>query len=102
APAAQRPLAPGWDTGVRAHAKTESNGCFSRQVEMAHVVLADSSYGMSLQAKVSLVEEGTGVELNVTKSCNIVSKIPMVTFEDTDATYKAGFPYTGKVTGLAV
>ncbi|XP_065433707.1 alpha-2-macroglobulin-like protein 1 isoform X2 [Chrysemys picta bellii] len=52
---------------------------------------------MSLQAKASLVEEETGVELNVTKSCNIMSEIATVTFEDADATYKAGMPYTGKM-----
>ncbi|XP_065433527.1 alpha-2-macroglobulin-like protein 1 isoform X1 [Chrysemys picta bellii] len=77
--------------------QTKRNGCFSREVEMARVVPTDSGYGMSLQAKVSLVEEGTGVELNATKSCKIVSKIPIVTFEDDDDTYKAGIPYTGKM-----
>ncbi|XP_034611582.1 alpha-2-macroglobulin-like protein 1 isoform X2 [Trachemys scripta elegans] len=77
--------------------QTDSNGCFSREVEMARLVRTDSGYGMILQAKASLMEEGTGVELNATKYCNIVSKIPIVTFEDADATYKAGIPYTGKV-----
>ncbi|XP_039359982.1 alpha-2-macroglobulin-like protein 1 [Mauremys reevesii] len=76
--------------------QTDSNGCFSREVEMARLVPTDSGYGMILQAKASLVEEGTGVQFNTTKHCNIVSKIPMVTFEDADATYKAGIPYTGK------
>uniref|UniRef100_A0A674JLE1 Alpha-2-macroglobulin bait region domain-containing protein n=1 Tax=Terrapene triunguis TaxID=2587831 RepID=A0A674JLE1_9SAUR len=59
--------------------------------------LTYSGYDMSLQAKASLVEEGTGVELNVTKSCDIMSEIATVTFEDADDTYKAGFPYTGKM-----
>ncbi|XP_065278919.1 alpha-2-macroglobulin-like protein 1 [Emys orbicularis] len=77
--------------------QTKSNGCFSRKVEMARVVPTDSGYGMSLQAKASLVEEGTGVELSGTKSCKIVSKIPIVTFEDADDIYKAGIPYTGKM-----
>ncbi|XP_065278920.1 alpha-2-macroglobulin-like protein 1 [Emys orbicularis] len=77
--------------------QTKSNGCFSREVEMARLVPTDSGYGMSLQAKASLVEEGTGVEINATKSCKVVSKIPIVTFEDDDDTYKAGIPYTGKM-----
>ncbi|KAH1174279.1 hypothetical protein KIL84_002423, partial [Mauremys mutica] len=77
--------------------QTDSNGCFSREVEMARLVPTDSGYGMILQAKASLVEDGTGVQFNTTKHCNIMSKIPMVTFEDTDATYKAGIPYTGKM-----
>ncbi|XP_067397069.1 alpha-2-macroglobulin-like protein 1 [Emydura macquarii macquarii] len=52
---------------------------------------------MSLQAKASLVEEGTGVELHGTKSCTIVSEIATVTFELTDTTYKTGIPYTGEM-----
>ncbi|XP_065433705.1 alpha-2-macroglobulin-like protein 1 [Chrysemys picta bellii] len=77
--------------------QTKRNGCFSREVGTDPLKLSHSGYRMSLQAKVSLVEEGTGVELNVTKSCDIMSEIPMVTFEDADATYKAGMPYTGKM-----
>ncbi|XP_039359981.1 alpha-2-macroglobulin-like protein 1 [Mauremys reevesii] len=80
--------------------QTDSNGCFSREVGTAPFNLTYSGYEMSLQAKASLVEDGTGVELNVTKSCDIVSEIATVTFEDADETYKAGIPYTGKVTGL--
>ncbi|KAM9112839.1 alpha-2-macroglobulin-like protein 1 [Pangshura tecta] len=97
APAAQRPLVQCWGTSVRADPKTDSNGCFSREVGMAHLVPTDSGYGMILQAKASLVEDGTGVQFSTTKHCNIMSKIPMVTFEDADATYKAGIPYTGKM-----
>ncbi|XP_026517885.2 alpha-2-macroglobulin-like protein 1, partial [Terrapene carolina triunguis] len=97
APAAQRPLVLCWGTGVRADSKTKRNGCFSRKVGTDPLKLSHSGYRMSLQAKASLVEEGTGVELNVTKSCNVVSEIPMVTFEDSDATYKTGMPYTGKM-----
>nr|XP_042703256.1 alpha-2-macroglobulin-like protein 1 [Chrysemys picta bellii] len=82
--------------------KTDTNGCFSREVNIPRLLPTNSGYGMSFQAKASLKEEGTGVELNATKSCKIVSKIPIVTFEDADETYKAGIPYTGKVTGLPV
>ncbi|KAM9112850.1 alpha-2-macroglobulin-like protein 1 [Pangshura tecta] len=41
--------------------------------------------------------EEYGLELNVTKSCDIVSEIATVTFEDAGKTYKAGIPYTGKM-----
>ncbi|CAM5128263.1 unnamed protein product, partial [Natator depressus] len=81
---------------------TESNGCFSREVGTAPFNLTHSGYKRSLQAKASLMEEGTGVELNTTKHCDIMSEIATVTFEDADTTYKAGIPYTGKVTGLPV
>ncbi|XP_065433533.1 alpha-2-macroglobulin-like protein 1 isoform X2 [Chrysemys picta bellii] len=77
--------------------KTDTNGCFSREVNIPRLLPTNSGYGMSFQAKASLKEEGTGVELNATKSCKIVSKIPIVTFEDADETYKAGIPYTGKM-----
>ncbi|XP_039360054.1 alpha-2-macroglobulin-like protein 1 isoform X1 [Mauremys reevesii] len=77
--------------------QTDSNGCFSREVGTAPFNLTHSGYKLSLQAKASLVEEGTGVELNATKSCDIVSEIATVTFEDADETYKAGIPYTGKM-----
>ncbi|XP_044855790.1 alpha-2-macroglobulin-like protein 1 isoform X2 [Mauremys mutica] len=77
--------------------QTDSNGCFSREVVVAPVNLTHYGYKLSLQAQASLVEDGTGVELNVTKSCDIVSEIATVTFEDADETYKAGIPYTGKM-----
>ncbi|XP_074796491.1 alpha-2-macroglobulin-like protein 1 [Natator depressus] len=77
--------------------QTESNGCFSREVGTAPFNLTHYGYKRSLQAKASLMEEGTGVELNATKRCDIVSEIATVTFEDADATYKAGIPYTGKM-----
>ncbi|CAM4633154.1 unnamed protein product [Lepidochelys kempii] len=77
--------------------QTESNGCFSREVETAPFNLTHSGYKRSLQAKASLMEEGTGVELNATKSCKITSEIATVTFDDADTTYKAGIPYTGKM-----
>ncbi|XP_067412400.1 alpha-2-macroglobulin-like protein 1 [Emydura macquarii macquarii] len=75
--------------------QTERNGCFSREVGTAPFNLYHSGYMMCLQA--SLVEEGTGVELNGTKSCTIVPEILTVTFEEADAIYKTGIPYTGKM-----
>ncbi|XP_067398974.1 alpha-2-macroglobulin-like protein 1, partial [Emydura macquarii macquarii] len=77
--------------------QTERNGCFSREVGTAPFNLTRSGYGMSLQAKASLVEEGTGVELHGTKSCTIVSEIATVTFEEADDIYKAGISYTGEM-----
>nr|XP_023969001.1 alpha-2-macroglobulin-like protein 1 [Chrysemys picta bellii] len=77
--------------------QTDSNGCFSREVVITPINLTHSHYKLSLQAKASLMEEGTGVELHMTKSCDIMSEIATVTFEDADATYKAGIPYTGKM-----
>ncbi|XP_075774773.1 alpha-2-macroglobulin-like protein 1 isoform X2 [Pelodiscus sinensis] len=78
---------------------TESDGCLSWEVGTAPFHLTRSDYQMNLEAMASLVEEGTGVVINATRSCdiNIVSEIATVTFEEADAAYKAGIPYTGKM-----
>ncbi|XP_067397053.1 alpha-2-macroglobulin-like protein 1 [Emydura macquarii macquarii] len=77
--------------------QTERNGCFSKEVGTAPFNLTRSGYMMSLQAEASLVEEGTGMELNGTKSCTIVSEIATMSFEEADTRYKTGIPYTGKM-----
>nr|XP_025040751.1 alpha-2-macroglobulin-like protein 1 [Pelodiscus sinensis] len=78
---------------------TESDGCLSWEVGTAPFHLTRSDYQMNLEAMASLVEEGTGVVINATRSCliNIVSEIATVTFEEADAAYRAGIPYTGKM-----
>uniref|UniRef100_K7F708 Alpha-2-macroglobulin bait region domain-containing protein n=1 Tax=Pelodiscus sinensis TaxID=13735 RepID=K7F708_PELSI len=79
--------------------QTESDGCLSWEVGTAPFHLTRSDYQMNLEAMASLVEEGTGVVINATRSCliNIVSEIATVTFEEADAAYRAGIPYTGKM-----
>ncbi|KYO44382.1 hypothetical protein Y1Q_0012141 [Alligator mississippiensis] len=76
--------------------QTEKNGCFSLKLGTAPFSLTYSGYQMSLEAKASLQEDGTGVEHNATKSCKIVSDVATLTFEDADTFYKPGIPYTGK------
>ncbi|XP_014459063.1 alpha-2-macroglobulin-like protein 1 [Alligator mississippiensis] len=77
--------------------QTEKNGCFSLKLGTAPFSLTYSGYQMSLEAKASLQEDGTGVEHNATKSCKIVSDVATLTFEDADTFYKPGIPYTGKM-----
>ncbi|XP_014383251.2 alpha-2-macroglobulin-like protein 1, partial [Alligator sinensis] len=76
---------------------TKKNGCFNKKVSMSHFNLTSSGYRTNLQATASLTEEGTGVERNVTKSCEIVPDIASVTFEDADTSYKPGIPFVGKM-----
>ncbi|XP_075774804.1 alpha-2-macroglobulin-like protein 1 isoform X3 [Pelodiscus sinensis] len=79
--------------------QTESDGCLSWEVGTASFNLTRSGYQMNLEAMASLEEEWTGVVINATRSCliNIVSEIATVTFEEADAAYRAGIPYTGKM-----
>ncbi|XP_075774770.1 alpha-2-macroglobulin-like protein 1 isoform X1 [Pelodiscus sinensis] len=79
--------------------QTESDGCLSWEVGTPPFHLTRSGYRMNLEAMASLMEEGTGVVINATRSChiNIVSEIATVTFEEADAAYRAGIPYTGKM-----
>ncbi|XP_042688696.1 alpha-2-macroglobulin-like protein 1 [Centrocercus urophasianus] len=75
--------------------QTEKNGCFSTEVLMSSFNLSNYRLRKEFQVKASLVEEGTGVEMNNTKTCKVLEKIFTVTFENTDDFYKRGLPYTG-------
>ncbi|XP_040548002.1 alpha-2-macroglobulin-like protein 1 [Gallus gallus] len=75
--------------------QTKKNGCFSTEVSMSSFNLSNYNLRKEFQVKASLVEEGTGLEMNNTKTCRILEKIFTVTFENTDDFYKRGLPYTG-------
>ncbi|XP_075631402.1 alpha-2-macroglobulin-like protein 1 isoform X1 [Balearica regulorum gibbericeps] len=75
--------------------QTEKNGCFSTEVLLSAFNLTSSMYQKQFQVQASLVEDGTGLELKNTKSCQILPEILTVTFENTDDFYKPGIPYTG-------
>uniref|UniRef100_A0A803Y3U2 Alpha-2-macroglobulin like 1 n=1 Tax=Meleagris gallopavo TaxID=9103 RepID=A0A803Y3U2_MELGA len=75
--------------------QTEKNGCFSTEVSMSSFNMSNYRLRKEFQVKASLVEEGTGVEMNNTKTCKILENILTVTFENTDDFYKRGLPYTG-------
>ncbi|KAM9174865.1 alpha-2-macroglobulin-like protein 1 [Mergus octosetaceus] len=75
--------------------QTEKNGCFSTEVLMASFDQTNGRLQKRVQVKASLVEEGTGLEMNNTKSFDILPEIYKVTFENTKDFYKHGIPYTG-------
>ncbi|NWT94212.1 A2ML1 protein, partial [Urocynchramus pylzowi] len=79
--------------------QTEKNGCFSTEVSLAafkEMILASFSR-KKLEVEASLVEDGTGLEMKSTKSCNFSPKTVTVTFENPDHTYKPGLPYSGTI-----
>ncbi|XP_067167896.1 alpha-2-macroglobulin-like protein 1, partial [Apteryx mantelli] len=80
---------------IQVSGQTEKNGCFSTEVLMAAFNLTNTMYQKRLQVQASLVEEGTGLEKNTTKSCEILPDVFTVTFENTDDIYRPGIPYTG-------
>ncbi|XP_072212583.1 alpha-2-macroglobulin-like protein 1 [Excalfactoria chinensis] len=83
------------DVCTEVDGQTKKNGCFSTEVLMSSFDPNNYSLRREVQVKASLVEEGTGVEMNNTKSCRFVASIFTVTFEDADESYKRGLPYTG-------
>ncbi|XP_062451350.1 alpha-2-macroglobulin-like protein 1 [Rhea pennata] len=80
---------------IQVSGQTAKNGCFSTEVLMAAFNLTNTMFQKRFQVQASLVEEGTGLEINSTKSCEILPEVFTVTFENTDDTYRPGIPYTG-------
>ncbi|NWR42485.1 A2ML1 protein, partial [Regulus satrapa] len=77
--------------------QTEKNGCFSTEVSLATFNETISELRRELEVQASLVEDGTGLEMNSTKSGEVLPKTVVVTFEKPDYTYKPGLPYTGTI-----
>ncbi|KAF4797275.1 alpha-2-macroglobulin-like protein 1 [Turdus rufiventris] len=74
--------------------QTEKNGCFSKEVSLADFETT-LQLREELEVKALLVEDGTGLEMKSTKSCEVLSETVSVTFEKPDHVYKPGLPYTG-------
>ncbi|KFO88730.1 Alpha-2-macroglobulin-like 1, partial [Buceros rhinoceros silvestris] len=75
--------------------QTAKNGCFSTEVWLTAFNLVSSADQNKFEIQASLVEDGTGLELQNTKSCKILPEIFTVTFENTNEFYRPGIPYTG-------
>ncbi|NXE99140.1 A2ML1 protein, partial [Menura novaehollandiae] len=76
--------------------QTEKNGCFSTEVSLAAFNVTRSER-KKFEVEALLVEDGTGLEIKNTKSCEVLPEIISVTFENTDHVYKPGIPYTGTI-----
>ncbi|NXR70243.1 A2ML1 protein, partial [Rhadina sibilatrix] len=77
--------------------QTEKNGCFSTEVSLAAFNQTTSKMRKELEVEASLVEDGTGLEMKSTKSCQVLSETVTVSFENPDHVYKPGLPYTGMI-----
>ncbi|NXA09489.1 A2ML1 protein, partial [Sapayoa aenigma] len=77
--------------------QTEKNGCFSKEVLLAVFNMTHRKNKKQVRVQASLVEDGTGLEMKTTKSCEILPERFTLTFEDINEVYKPGIPYIGMV-----
>ncbi|XP_073402585.1 alpha-2-macroglobulin-like protein 1 isoform X2 [Dendrobates tinctorius] len=80
--------------------QTEKNGCIEVEVSTEPYDLRSYDYQLTFDAKATLVENGTGIEMTGTGSCRISAKIATVTFDDKellDSYYKISLRYKTKM-----
>ncbi|XP_073541273.1 alpha-2-macroglobulin-like protein 1 [Phyllobates terribilis] len=80
--------------------QTEKNGCIEVEVSTESYNLRSYNYQLTFDAKATLVENGTGVEMTGTGSCRISAKIATVILDDKellDSYYKMGLRYKTKM-----
>ncbi|KAM8924769.1 alpha-2-macroglobulin-like protein 1 [Pelodytes ibericus] len=77
--------------------QTDPLGCYTEQMDTAFLELNSRGYSNYLDLTASLVEEGTGVELQEKKTIFISTIITTVDFSDAASTYRPGLLYRGKM-----
>ncbi|XP_041426096.1 alpha-2-macroglobulin-like protein 1 isoform X2 [Xenopus laevis] len=78
--------------------QTEKNGCMKWDIRTDIFNLRSYDYQLNFEAKASLVEHETGVQINGTESCRVSPTIAKVTFdglEISESYYKIGLRYKG-------
>ncbi|KAM9388181.1 alpha-2-macroglobulin-like protein 1 [Phaethornis superciliosus] len=76
---------------------TASKGCFSSSVSTSVFSLAPSEEDGKLYAEASLLETGTGVQINTSSQILISRTAAKAVFETPNAYYIPGVPYRGKI-----
>ncbi|CAM9958505.1 unnamed protein product [Bubo scandiacus] len=76
---------------------TMSKGCFTPSVSTSVFNLAPSEEDSKLYAEASLLEMGTGVQINSSRQILISRTAPRAVFETPNAYYIPGVPYRGKI-----
>ncbi|NXN38440.1 A2ML1 protein, partial [Rhinoptilus africanus] len=76
---------------------TTSRGCFTPSVSMSVFSLAPSEEDSKLYAEASLLELGTGVQINTSSQILISRTVARAVFETPNAYYIPGVPYRGKI-----
>ncbi|NXD24446.1 A2ML1 protein, partial [Spelaeornis formosus] len=76
---------------------TKSNGCFTPSVSTSIFNLAPSEEDNKLYAEASLLEMGTGVQINTSSQILISRTAARAVFETPNEYYIPGVPYRGKI-----
>ncbi|NXA38219.1 A2ML1 protein, partial [Eudromia elegans] len=76
---------------------TVSKGCFTTSVSTTVFNLAHSEEDSKLYAEASLLEAGTGVQINASRQIPISRTTARAVFETPNAYYIPGVPYRGKI-----
>uniref|UniRef100_UPI00398E818E alpha-2-macroglobulin-like isoform X2 n=1 Tax=Pristiophorus japonicus TaxID=55135 RepID=UPI00398E818E len=77
--------------------ETDSNGCLSKDLSTAIFHLGNTRYNRGIQAQFVLKEEGTDLKIFKTASCNVISEVTQITFEQVEEYFRKGMPYTGQL-----
>uniref|UniRef100_G1KY82 Alpha-2-macroglobulin n=1 Tax=Anolis carolinensis TaxID=28377 RepID=G1KY82_ANOCA len=80
--------------------EADGQGCLTRVVQTSLFQLKRSGYKMNLRVEGTIVEEGTGMELNGSAFTDITRTLSKATFENLDPYYKPGIPFQGQVRPL--
>ncbi|XP_032302767.1 alpha-2-macroglobulin-like protein 1 [Coturnix japonica] len=76
---------------------TASKGCFTSSVSTAVFNMSPSEDDSKIYAEASLLEEGTGVQVNTSSQIVISRTAARVVFETPNAYYTPGVPFEGKI-----
>ncbi|XP_030043081.1 alpha-2-macroglobulin-like protein 1 isoform X2 [Microcaecilia unicolor] len=91
-------LGQGVDLCEELKGQTDRTGCISADIEpSANFTSSSSEFSPTLEAQATLVEDGTGVEINATATSSIPPYIATVAFDDSQPYYKAKLHYSGKL-----
>ncbi|XP_064374651.1 alpha-2-macroglobulin-like isoform X2 [Dromaius novaehollandiae] len=77
--------------------QADAHGCVSDVVRTKIFQLQHRGYEMSIEVQGKIIEDGTGIEMTGTGSCEITSIMSKVSFELLGSYYRPGIPLFGKV-----
>ncbi|XP_042303671.1 ovostatin-like [Sceloporus undulatus] len=73
------------------------DGCLSHVFSSKTFELNRSGYWMNLDVKATIIEKGTGIQIDKSTSISISRVVGTVTFENMDPNYKRGLEYCGQM-----
>ncbi|XP_063152240.1 pregnancy zone protein-like [Candoia aspera] len=77
--------------------EADIHGCFSHLVDLKIFQMKRDGFQMEIHAEGTITEEGTDIALTGKATTQITSTISIITFENVDAFYKPGLPFSGEM-----